>query len=284
MYNAGLVLEGGGMKGMYTAGVLDFFLDKGIEFSSVYGVSMGACDMCSYLAKQRDRAFAVVADYAKLHRYFSIESLIFTGNLFNVKMVYDTIPNRLYPFDYETYKNYSGKAYAVATDIETGLPEYFRIKELKADMEKIRASASLPLVSRNVKVDGKLYLDGGISDSIPLKKSIEDGNKKNIVVMTKEVGYIREPIGKKHLALVRALYRKYPKVGELMADRHNMYNGELKYLDEQIKSGGAFLIQPKYKGNVGRIERDRDKLKVLYEQGYNEAAECYDEMKKYLEG
>ena len=193
MHQAGLVLEGGGMKGVYTAGVLDFFLDKGIEFSSVYGVSAGACHMCSYLSKQRGRAFAVNVDYLDSSDYCSMKSLLTTGDLFNVDMCYHRIPEQLNPYDYGAFERYEGRAYSVATNIETGMPEYFRIRDMKADIDKIRASASLPLVSRNVMIQGKPYLDGGISDAIPLQKSIIDGNMRNVVIMTKEEGYVREP-------------------------------------------------------------------------------------------
>ena len=156
MYQAGLVLEGGGMKGMYTAGVLDFFLDKGIEFSSVYGVSAGACHMCSYLSKQRGRSLDVGTDYLDSKKYCSAWSLLTTGDLFNVKTSYHLIPEYLNPYDYAAFNRYEGKAYAVVTNIVTGRPEYLRIKDMKKDIDAIRASASLPLVSRNVKIDGKL--------------------------------------------------------------------------------------------------------------------------------
>ena len=169
MYQAGLVLEGGGMKGAYTAGVLDLFLDKGLEFSSVYGVSAGACHMCSYLSKQRGRAIDVSVDYLDTRRYCSLESLLTTGDLFNAQICYSLIPEYLAPYDYEAFGRYQGKAYSVATDIVTGRPEYFRIRDMKADIAKIRASASLPLVCRNVRIGDGLYLDGGISDPIPLR-------------------------------------------------------------------------------------------------------------------
>lgn len=170
MYQAGLVLEGGGMKGMYTAGVLDFFLDKGLDFSSVYGVSAGACHMCSYLSKQRGRALDVGIDYLDSKKYCSVESLLTTGDLFNVKTAYHLIPEYLNPYDYAAFDRYEGRAYAVVTNIVTGKPEYLRIRDMKKDIDAIRASASLPLVSRNVKIGGKLYLDGGIADAVPIQK------------------------------------------------------------------------------------------------------------------
>lgn len=281
MYQAGLILEGGGMKGVYTAGVLDFFLDKEIEFSSVYGVSAGACHMCSYLSKQRGRALDVSVDYLDTRRYCSVESLLTSGDLFNVDICYSLIPEYLYPYDYEAFNRYEGKAYSVATDIVTGKPEYFRIHDMKEDIAKIRASASLPLVSRNVKIGNSLYLDGGISDSIPLQQSVISGNRKNVVIMTKEVGFVRQP--SRQLALVKARYIQYPKVYELMADRHIRYNEQLEYIRRQQEEGRAFVIRPKTAGDVRRVEKDPEKLRALYRQGYADAEECYKELKEFLE-
>lgn len=281
MYQVGLILEGGGMKGLYTAGVLDFFLDKDIMCSSVYGVSAGACNMCSYLSKQRGRSRDVNIDYVDSKNYCGARSLLTSGELFNSAMLYHLIPDYLHPYDYEAFAAYEGKAYSVATNLVTGRPEYFRIRDMKADIEKIRASASLPLVSRNVKIDGNYYLDGGLSDSIPLQKSIMDGNRKNIVVMTKEVGYVRQPTS--HLALIKARYLKYPKVTELMAERHINYNDQVAYIERQQVNGQAFVIRPRVPSGVGRVEKDADKLKALYQQGYEEAEACYEELKAYLE-
>ena len=280
MYQAGLVLEGGGMKGVYTAGVLDFFLDKGIEFSSVYGVSAGACHMCSYLSKQRGRALDVNVDYLDTRRYCSLESLLTTGDIFNVDICYHLIPEYLYPYDYAAFNQYKGKAFSVATDIVTGRPVYFRIRDMKADIDKIRASASLPLVSRNVKIGDSYYLDGGISDSIPLGQSVIDGNRKNVVVMTKEVGYVRKPSSQ--LGLVKVRYARYPKVYQLMASRHTNYNEQLEYIERQQELGNAFVIRPKTASSVARVEKDVKKLRALYQQGYDEAADCYEELMKFL--
>lgn len=283
MYRAGLVLEGGGMKGIYTAGVLDFFLDKGIEFSGVYGVSAGACHMCSYLSKQRGRALDISTDYLDSKRYCSVESLLMTGDLFNANTCYKLIPDYLYPYDHDAFEQYTGKAYSVVTNIATGRPEYLRLRDLRKDIVKVQASASLPLVSRNVKINGKLYLDGGISDAIPLQKSIMDGNQKNVVIMTKEIGYVREAASSAQLALIKARYLKYPKIYELMAERHRRYNDCLKYIDKKQESGQAFVIRPKVKSKVGRIEKDKDKMIALYEEGYRDAADCYEELMAYLQ-
>lgn len=281
MYQAGLVLEGGGLKGVYTAGVLDFFLDKGIEFSSCYGVSAGACSLCSFLSGQRGRAYHVSVDYLEDKNYCSLYSLLKTGDLFGADMCYRKIPEELYHYDYESYGKYQGTFYSVVTNIESGQPEYIPIKDMKKEIDAVRASASLPLVSRNVSFRGKLYLDGGISDAIPLRQSIKDGNHKNVVIMTKEIGYRRKPSSM--TSLIRLRYKKYPKVYELMKNRHIAYNETLDFIKEQVKEGSTFLIQPKKASGVGRIEKDRTKLKALYEEGYQEAKECYEDLVKFLE-
>lgn len=283
MYHAGLVLEGGGMKGLYTAGVLDFFMDKGLEFSSAYGVSAGACCMCSFLSKQRGRAMATNIDYLDTRYYCGVESLVTTGDLFNVSMCYHTIPDYLYPFDNETFMKYEGKAYSVVTNLESGQAEYLRLKDMKTDIDKLRASASLPLVSRTVRIDGKCYLDGGISDAIPIRKAVLDGNRRNVVIMTKEVGFRRKPIDAAQLALIKLRYVKYPKVVKLMENRHIAYNECLDYIERLERKGQIFVIRPQRISRVGRIERDKEKLTALYREGYEEAQECYEELLRYLE-
>lgn len=280
MYQAGLVLEGGGMKGVYTAGVLDFFLDKGLLFSSVYGVSAGACHMCSYLSNQRGRALDISIDYLDTKKYCSVHSFLTTGDLFNVNTAYHLIPDYLNPYDHQAFDRYEGKAYAVVTNIITGKAEYLRIQDMKKDIDAVRASASLPLVSRNVRIGDGLYLDGGIADAIPIKKSILDGNRKNVVILTKEEGYVRKPSGQ--LGVIKLRYLKYPKVYELMAERHNAYNNTMAYLEAQEKNGQAFIIRPKKKSEVGRIEKDADKLKALYQEGYADAEACFELLQNYL--
>lgn len=280
MYQAGLVLEGGGMKGIYTAGVLDFFLEKEMDFSSCYGVSAGACHLCSFLSKQKKRAYRVAVNYLDNKKYCSIFSLLTTGDLFGVNMCYDLIPNYLDPYDFEAFKRYEGKAYAVVTNIRTGEAEYLRLVDMHKDIQAVRASSSMPLVSRSVKIGEEHYLDGGIADSIPIARSIADGNGKNIVVMTKETGFYRKP--ESNLAAIKARYVRYPKVYELMKIRDKMYNDTLDYLEKMEKEGKAFIIRPKKKSEVGRVEKDKDKLDALYKEGYQDAEECYVELLEYL--
>ena len=282
MYQAGLVLEGGGMIGIYTAGVLDFFLDKEIEFSSCYGVSAGACCLCSYLSGQKKRAYRINVDYLDQKAYCSVESLIKTGDLFGVDMCYGLIPDYLDPYDYDAFSRYQGKAYAVVTNIRTGEPEYMPLKDMHQDTIAVRASSSLPLVARNVKIGDELYLDGGISDSIPIRRSMKDGNRKNVIILTKEEGYIRQPANRAELALIRARYMRWPKVYECMRERHLTYNNTMQYIEEMQSQGKVFVIRPKQKSNVGRIEKDKAKLDALYEEGYRDAENCYMELLEYL--
>lgn len=280
MYRAGLVLEGGAMKGVYTAGVLDFFLDAGIDFEKCYGVSAGACCMCSYLSKQRGRALATMTDYLNDKDYWGLSSFLRTGDLFNVQMCYHDIPEKLNLFDYEAFDKNPSRGYAVVTNIETGFAEYIPLQEMHRDIEAVRASASMPFVSRNVDIGGKMYLDGGLADSIPILHAVTDGCRKNVVVMTKEEGYWRSPM--RHAGAARLKYTKYPKVYELIKNRHNTYNETLRYIYEQVEEGTVFLIQPRYKSDVSRTEKDASKLRALYEEGYEEAASRKEELLAFL--
>lgn len=282
MEKAGLVLEGGGMRGIYTAGVLEYFMEKELYFENCYGVSAGACHLCSYISKQKKRAYRISLDYLDDVNYCGIKSLVSTGDFFNVKMCYDTIPNRLDPYDYKAAAAYEGNAYAVVTNIETGLPEYMPMKEMHRDIIKVRASASLPLLSRNVRIGNGYYLDGGISDPIPLKRSIEDGNAKHVVILTKEVGYTRKPVSSAQLNAIRARYVRYPKVYELMKNRHTSYNETMSFIEICKADKQAFVIRPAQAGDVGRIEKDRAKLEALYQTGYEDAKSCYPGLMEYL--
>lgn len=281
MYRAGLILEGGGMKGIYTCGVLDFFMDKEMMFSDCYGVSAGACHLCNYISGQRGRSYRISVNYLDMKQYCGAWSLLRTGDLFGVDMSYSLIPNYLDPFDYDAAAKYEGRAFAVATDIRTGKPAYLPMKDLRKDIVAVRASSSLPLVSRNVEIDGNLFLDGGISDPIPVRQSMWDGNRKNVIIMTKEEGFVREPAGAE-LALLKARYLRYPKVYELMRERHLSYNTTVKFIEEKQKKGELFVIRPKQKSEVHRIEKNKEKMKALYEEGYRDAQNCYEELLAYL--
>lgn len=280
MINSGIVIEGGGMRGVYTAGVLDFFMEKDLYFEDCYAVSAGACHAVSYYSKQIGRSFKVVFDYIHDKRYCSVNSLIKTGDMFGAEMLYDKIPNELVPYDYDTFNKFKGNLYSVVTNCKTGKAEYIKIKDMKRDIVAIRASSSLPLLSRIVEINGEEYLDGGIADSIPIKKSIEDGHKKNIVILTRDKNYRKAKPG--FLNLLKIKYKKYPELVNSIENRYRVYNDTLDFIEEKRKSGEVFVIQPKAPVNISRVEKDKTKLKALYDEGYNNAKECYEELIKFI--
>lgn len=268
------------MRGVYAAGVLDFFMEKDLYFTNNYGVSAGACHLCSYLSKQNKRAFRVNVDYLQDKRYCSVRSLIKTGDLFGAEMLYDIIPNQLDLFDYDAFKNNNANFYSVITNINTGKPEYIKINDLKNDIIYIRASSSLPFLSQNVKIKDEYYLDGGISDSIPIKKSIDDGNKKNVVILTRDKTYRKSKTSL--IPFMKIKYKKYPNLINSMANRYIVYNQTLDFIEELEKSQDVFVIRPKNPVKIGRTEKNKEKLEALYNEGYNDAKDCYEELLKYL--
>lgn len=278
----GLILEGGGMRGVYTAGVLDGFLDENIEFDGVLGVSAGSCHGASYLAKQRKRAFRVNVDYLQDWRYCSVRSLILTGDMFGAKMLYDTIPNEYDPFDFETFDKYSGWFRAVVTNIETGEAEYPLLKDMKNDVQWIRASSSLPLLSRVVEIGGKKYLDGGISDSVPLQQAINLNLEKNVIILTQCPSYRKS--ANSLMPLLRIKYHHYPNLLEKLENRHLRYNETLDQIEKLKALGKVVVIQPQQPVTIGRIEKNRDKLTALYLQGVNDGRSHAEEIRSFQKG
>lgn len=281
MIEAGLVVEGGGMRGVYTAGVLDYFMEKNLYFDDCYGVSAGACHISSYVSKQIGRSIKVTLDYINDKRYCSVNSLIKTGDMFGVEMLYDLIPNKLELYDYDTFNKFKGNFYSVVTNCKTGKAEYIKIKDMKKDIIAVRASSSLPLLSRIVEINGKEYLDGGITDSIPIKKSIKDGHKKNVVILTRDKTYRKSK--PKFLSFFKLKYKKYPNLVKAIENRYKMYNETLDFIEEEKAKNKVFIIQPKLPVKISRIEKDKDKLKALYNQGYEDAKEIYEDLMKFLE-
>ncbi len=276
-----LVLEGGGMRGAFSAGVTDFFLDEVLMFDHIYGVSIGACHACSYISQQRGRAYRIVADYINDPRYMSYRKLIFSGNLFSPEFIYHTIPDRLDLFDYDAFRAYKGDFEVVMTDCKTGEAAYRRIRDLKTEVDYVRASASLPGLSRIVKAGGGEYLDGGMTDSIPVKKAAADGCQKIVAVLTREAGYVKEP--SMAYRMTRIMHPLHPRLSESVKNRHIMYNETLDYIDEKESSGEIFVLRPpKGSLHVDRLERDRAKLDELYRIGYETAKERGAELRRYL--
>lgn len=276
----GLVLEGGGMRGVYTAGVLDFFLEENFFVDGVIGVSAGAVQAVNFVSRQEKRGFRVIATYVNDKRYMSFRSLLLTGDLFNRKFCYERIPNELDPFDYETFRNSSTRCYATATNVLTGEASHLELKDLHDDMDKLRASGSLPLVSNLVNIDGIPHLDGGIADSIPFDAFRRMGYGKCIVVLTRAKGYRKSP--NRLVPIIRLKYRKYPKFIAACENRFRVYNETLNALETAEARGDVFVIRPQKTVEVARLERNASKLEALYREGFAEAKERFDDLKRFI--
>lgn len=277
----GLVMEGGAMRAMFTAGVIDVLMENEIEFDSGIGVSAGACFGCNYKSKQRGRGIRYNLRFSNNWRYCSFRSLVTTGDMFGGEFCYHTIPDKLDLFDYETYRANTMDFYVVATDLNTGKPVYKKIN--KADHEELewmRASASMPLFSKIVKVDGRELLDGGISDSIPLRFMEKNVTEKNVVILTQPRDYQKNP--SKSISLIKAVFSKYPKFVKTYSERHLMYNKELEYIRKSEREGRAFVIAPPYKLPIGHIEHNQDVLLEVYRTGRNTAIDCLEKLKEFM--
>lgn len=276
----GLVLEGGGMRGVYTAGVLDFFLEENFFVDGIIGVSAGAVQAVNFVSRQEKRGFRVIATYVNDKRYMSFRSLLLTGDLFNRKFCYERIPNELDPFDYETFRNSSTRCYATATNVLTGEASHLELKDLRDDMDKLRASGSLPLVSNLVNIDGIPHLDGGIADSIPFEAFRRMGYGKCIVVLTRAKGYRKSP--NRLMPIIRLKYRKYPRFVAACENRFRVYNETLDALEAAEARGDVFVIRPQKTVEVARLERNASKLEALYREGFAEAKERFDDLKRFI--
>lgn len=280
MEKIGLVVEGGGLRGLYTCGVLDAFLDIGVEFPACYGVSAGVCNAVSYIAGQKGRNYNINMKYIDDKRYLSIQNLIKTGSIFGTEMILHLIPEVLEPFDYEAYEQSGCVLTAGVTNCATGQPEYFTLKSLKSKYPILEATTALPFVSKIVEYQGKPYLDGGLTDAIPVKKSMADGFEKNVCVLTRHKEYRKKPskVGK----LVNLQYKGYDKLRHVLENRHEMYNDTLQEIDQLEQSGQVFVIRPQVPLNLGRFERNREKLKWAYELGRADTFKCMNDLKAFL--
>lgn len=277
----GLVLEGGAMRGMYTAGVLDVMMENHVEVDGVIGVSAGAVFGCNYKSKQIGRVIRYNTKYCSDERYVSLKSLIKTGDLYGAEFCNNELPNRLDPFDVKTYQENPVDFYVTCTDVHTGRPVYHLCNRGDAeDIQWMRASASMPLVSRIVSVGGYDLLDGGISDSIPIRWFLKQGYKKNIVVLTQPAGYRKKPT--RMIPMFKVFMRKYPEIAKAMKRRHRNYNGSLKAVKKLEERGEVFLLQPSEPITIGRTEKDPEKLKRVYQLGRQDAQRHLQEMKNFL--
>ena len=276
-----LVMEGGAMRGMFTCGVIDVMMENGIDFEAAAGISAGAAFGCNYKSRQIGRAIRYNKAYCKDPRYCSLRSLRKTGDLYGVDFCYRELPLELDVFDRATFAADPMEFYVGATDINTGEAVYHKCSDGgKADFEWMRASASMPLVSRIVEIDGRELLDGGIVDAVPYRFMESLGYSRNVIILTQPEGYRKKK--SKALLPVRWKLRKYPKLVGAMADRHLMYNRQMDEIDGREHSGSAFVIRPPEPLNIGRTEKDPAELERVYRIGREEALRRLTELKAFL--
>ncbi len=275
----GLVLEGGGVRGIYTAGVLDVFLEAGITFDGVVGVSAGAIHGASYLSGQHGRSIRYYSNYCADPRFMSISSLLKTGDLVGVDFCYHEIPEKLDIYDNDAFLHCGVPFYAVCSNVETGKPEYLRITDMSAQIDILRASASMPYVSRIVTIDGKKYLDGGSTDSIPVEAFQRMGFERNVVVLTRDIAYRKKP---ELRLMAKLMYRRYPAFARVQAERYREYNRQVERVLELEREGKVFVIRPSMPPAIGRMEKDPEKVRDLYQMGREDALRAMDTLKSWM--
>jgi predicted patatin/cPLA2 family phospholipase len=275
----GLVLEGGAMRGMYTAGVLDVFLDNNIKVDGIVGVSAGVLFGVNYLSNQKGRAIRYNKKYAKDKRYMGIRTLITTGNIINKEFAYYEVPFKLDIFDEKTYEESDTEFYATVTNVNTGNPEYIKVKNVFEQMELLRATSAMPFVSRMVTLENGKYLDGGISDSIPIEKCKELGYDKIIVILTRPIEYRKT---KSNALMTKLRYFNYPNLVKTINTRYKNYNETIQKIIDMEDKQQIFVIRPSKDLHIKRIERDENKLQEMYDLGIQDCKKSLEKLNRYL--
>ena len=278
--HANLVLEGGAMRGQFTAGVLDFFMDQKLFCERVIGVSAGALCGGNYVAGAAGRSSFINVKYCTDNRYLSMQSFVRTGNAYGRDFAFHEIPDVLDPFDKHAFNTSPMTLEVVSTNLETGEADYHEMRDYDADLDYLIASSSMPLVSKTIEADGKLLLDGGTADSVPLMHSLLTGAKKHIIVLTQASDYVKKP--NKLMALLRQRYADYPYYLDRLAYRHYEYNRLYRWIAREEAAGRVFVIRPQKPVTVASMEHNADKLLDLYEQGLACAAEAWPALQEYL--
>ena len=282
MTKVGMVLEGGSMSGIFTTGVLDTMLENNIEIDGIIGVSAGALFGINYFSKQKGRAIRYNKKYLGDKRYISTHSLLTTGNLVNKDFTFYKLTKELDPLDNETFMNSNKDFYVTTTNIETGEPEYLKINNVYEQLEEFRASSAMPFASEIIEINNKKYLDGGISDSIPLDKCISLGYDKIIVVLTQPLGFQKPPLDNKQLKMVKLKYHKYPNLINSMQQRYIKYNKTLEKIIDLENKKEIFVIRPSKKINLDIKNTDPSKLDEIYNMGINDCNKIINDLKEYL--
>ncbi|HBK29027.1 MAG TPA: patatin family protein [Parabacteroides sp.] len=273
----GLVLEGGGMRGIFTVGVLDYLMDNEIWFPYTIGVSAGASNGISYASRQRGRSYFSNIELLEKHNYIGLKSLLKGHGYIDLDFLFYEYPDRYYPFDYKTYQASPDRFVMVASDCRTGKPVYFEEKcDMKRLLDACKASCTLPVMCPITYVDGIPMVDGGVSDAIPIRKAIEEGYKQNVIILTRNKGYRKVD---KNFYLPPFIYRQFPAIQEQLKLRYKHYNQTLDYIEQLEDEGKAIVIRPVNPIQVGRTERNTDKLRSLYQEGYECARQAGELLK-----
>lgn len=269
--HTGLVLEGGGLRGVFTCGVLDCFMDHGIRFPFTVGVSAGACNGLSYMSGQRGRAKSSNIDLMEKHQYVGFKYLLTQGCIMDFKLLFEDFPEKIIPYNYDAYFSNPDRFVMVTTNCLTGKAEYFEEKtSAERVMSIVRASSSLPYVTKITYVDGIPMLDGGIADSIPVEYALAQGYNKLVVVLTRNYGYRKK---ERSMPLAKTFYKKYPELQKALSLRNSVYNKTMDLIERLEQEGRITVIRPLKPIEVGRMEKDSTKLSALYEEGYALAQE-----------
>ena len=280
-YELGLVLEGGAVRGIYTAGVLDVLMENGVKADMVIGTSAGCIHGCNYVSGQAGRSIRYYRKYRNDRHFMGFYSLLTTGEVVGRKFCYEDIPSWLDPFDEKAFEASPVDFYTTVTNLNTGKAEHILCDNLRLDdkMDLLRGGASMPLCSHPVKYGGQLYLDGGVADSIPYQAAGELGCKRRLVVLTQPAGYLKQPA---NMLPFQLMYRRYPRFVQAMADRARMYNAQVCEVEQAAKSGEAFLIRPSKSLKVGRMERNIDRINAQYELGRTDTLAALPALQKWL--
>lgn len=278
MYSAGLVLEGGGNRAIYTSGVLDAFIEKGIEFPYVIGVSAGSCNATSFIAKNYRRQHDIVINYSNDKKYMGLGNILKGHSFLNTDWIFSELAYDILPLNQDEFDKSNTVLCAVATNGLTGKVEYFYPKSMRNGCDELKASCSLPGITNGVEIGGTTFFDGGLVDSIPLERAFDDGCQKAVVILTQHKGYVKEPMNPK----VKRIFKKFPKVGEAAINRHIMYNKQLEFVKQCEQNGTAIVIQPTAPLNVSTLEKDVSKLEAIYQLGYKQGLDRADEIKAFL--
>ena len=273
-----LILEGGTFRPIFSSGVMDALRDHGVDFSYVIGVSAGITDGVSYVSRQQKRNYDILMNHRHDKRYIGLRNYLTDRSMFGLKYAYETLPEKKYPFDWDTYRKNPATVRIGVTNVLTGKPEYLDGKKLDKTCSMLKATCAIPFVFPAIEVNGQKYYDGGITDPIPVRKAQEDGEERMLLVLTRPKGY-RKTLSKANVAAARALKKKYPNLAGPLLTRHELYNGTVAYCEKLEREGKAVILRPTEEVQIESMEKDLKKIDRIYHFGYEETVKNLDKIK-----